>query len=71
LAAGRERRGVPEGMDFLDCLGPDTSAIVFRLLCDPADLARASAVSRSWRRFGTRAQIPWICLHGIHLQYLV
>jgi hypothetical protein len=51
------------GMDFLECVGPDASAIVFRLLDDPADLARASAVSRSWRRFGTHAQILWICLH--------
>jgi hypothetical protein len=38
--------------DFLDFLGPDTSATVFTMLHDPADLARASAVSRSWRTFG-------------------
>ncbi|XP_062192543.1 F-box protein At4g00755-like [Phragmites australis] len=37
------------GVDFLEWLGPDTSAIVFTLLRDPADLANASAVSRSWR----------------------
>ncbi|XP_047072916.1 F-box protein At4g00755-like [Lolium rigidum] len=37
--------------DFLDFLGPDTSATVFTMLHDPADLARASAVSRSWRTF--------------------
>ncbi|PUZ35949.1 hypothetical protein GQ55_9G001000 [Panicum hallii var. hallii] len=37
--------------DFLQWLGPDTSAIVFTLLHHPADLARASAVSRSWRTF--------------------
>uniref|UniRef100_A0ACD5VFZ4 Uncharacterized protein n=1 Tax=Avena sativa TaxID=4498 RepID=A0ACD5VFZ4_AVESA len=42
--------GEAQGMDFLHCLGPDTSATVFSLLDDPADLARASAVSRSWRR---------------------
>ncbi|XP_062217033.1 F-box protein At4g00755-like [Phragmites australis] len=39
------------GWDFLEWVGPDTSACVFRLLDDPADLARAAAVSRSWRRF--------------------
>ncbi|GJN36675.1 hypothetical protein PR202_gb25557 [Eleusine coracana subsp. coracana] len=37
------------GVDFLEWLGPDTSAVVFALLRDPADIARASAVSRSWR----------------------
>jgi hypothetical protein len=37
---------------MLECLGPDTSAIVFTLLHHPVDLARASAVSRSWRTFG-------------------
>ncbi|OEL17588.1 F-box protein [Dichanthelium oligosanthes] len=39
------------GWDFLKWLGPDTSACVFHRLDDPADLARAAAVSRSWRRF--------------------
>ena len=39
--------------DFLDWVGPDTSSCIFQLLDDPADLARAAAVSRSWRRFGT------------------
>ncbi|KAE8795239.1 F-box protein [Hordeum vulgare] len=39
------------GLDFLESLGPDNSATVFSLLDDPADLARATAVSRSWRRF--------------------
>ncbi|XBI16432.1 hypothetical protein VPH35_058689 [Triticum aestivum] len=39
------------GLDFLESLGPDISATVFSLLDDPADLARATAVSRSWRRF--------------------
>lgn len=38
-------------LDFVEWLGPDTSTTVFTLLDDPADLARASAVSRSWRRF--------------------
>uniref|UniRef100_A0ACD5WCC6 Uncharacterized protein n=1 Tax=Avena sativa TaxID=4498 RepID=A0ACD5WCC6_AVESA len=37
--------------DFLEFLGPDTSATVFTMLHDPADLARAAAVSRSWRAF--------------------
>nr|CAB3497275.1 unnamed protein product [Digitaria exilis] len=37
--------------DFLDWVGPDTSACIFHLLDDPTDLARAAAVSRSWRRF--------------------
>ncbi|KAL6660282.1 hypothetical protein ACP70R_002404 [Stipagrostis hirtigluma subsp. patula] len=40
-----------DGWDFLDWVGSDTSACIFRLLDDPADLARAAAVSRSWRRF--------------------
>jgi len=42
------------GWDFLHWLGPDTSACVFHRLDDPTDLARAAAVSRSWRQFGTR-----------------
>ncbi|WOL06271.1 F-box protein [Canna indica] len=37
--------------DFLEPLGPDASTRVFTLLDDPADLVRATAVSRSWRRF--------------------
>ncbi|KAM3280644.1 hypothetical protein ACQJBY_047444 [Aegilops geniculata] len=37
--------------DFVDYLGPDTSATVFAMLHHPADLARASAVSRCWRQF--------------------
>ncbi|CAO2189244.1 unnamed protein product [Urochloa humidicola] len=36
-------------MDFVERLGPDASAAVFAVLRDPADLARAAAVSRSWR----------------------
>ncbi|RCV29519.1 hypothetical protein SETIT_6G020100v2 [Setaria italica] len=36
-------------MDFVDRLGPDASAAVFAVLRDPADLAHAAAVSRSWR----------------------
>lgn len=39
------------GWDFLDWVGPDTSSCIFQLLDDPADLARAAAVSRSWRQF--------------------
>ncbi|CAM0878449.1 unnamed protein product [Alopecurus aequalis] len=42
---------MPPATDFLDFLGPDTSATVFTMLQHPADLARASAVSRSWREF--------------------
>ncbi|XP_020084389.1 F-box protein At4g00755 isoform X2 [Ananas comosus] len=37
--------------DFLQWLGPDASTCVFASLDDPSDLVRASAVSRSWRRF--------------------
>ncbi|KAG2582538.1 F-box protein At4g00755-like isoform X2 [Panicum virgatum] len=37
------------GVDFVERLGPDASAAVFAVLRDPADLARAAAVSRSWR----------------------
>ncbi|CAM0879897.1 unnamed protein product [Alopecurus aequalis] len=52
-------------MDFLEYLGPDTSAIVFRQLDDPADLAHASAVSRSWRRFVIANQFSKIqCLRA-------
>ncbi|KAG1362310.1 putative F-box protein [Cocos nucifera] len=37
--------------DFLEWLGPDTSTSVLMCLNDPSDIVRASAVSRSWRRF--------------------
>ncbi|XP_017700630.2 F-box protein At4g00755-like isoform X2 [Phoenix dactylifera] len=37
--------------DLLEWLGPDTSTTVFMCLDNAADLVRASAVSRSWRRF--------------------
>ncbi|KAJ0962078.1 hypothetical protein J5N97_029906 [Dioscorea zingiberensis] len=37
--------------DFVEWLGPDTSSSVILLLGDPGDLVRASAVSKSWRRF--------------------
>jgi len=47
-----------DGADFLQWLDPDTSAIVFTLLHHPADLARASAVSRSWRTFGLPSVHP-------------
>ncbi|KAJ1299107.1 hypothetical protein BS78_01G505900 [Paspalum vaginatum] len=43
--------GAGAGWDFLEWVGPDTSSCVFELLYHPADLARAAAVSRSWRRF--------------------
>uniref|UniRef100_A0ACD5V8U2 Uncharacterized protein n=1 Tax=Avena sativa TaxID=4498 RepID=A0ACD5V8U2_AVESA len=38
--------------DFLELVGPDISTTcVFSRLDDPADLVRAAAVSRTWRRF--------------------
>ncbi|KAL6499311.1 hypothetical protein OROHE_025974 [Orobanche hederae] len=37
------------GIDFLQCLETDTSIYIMSFLDDPADLARASAVSRYWR----------------------
>ncbi|KAJ3682108.1 hypothetical protein LUZ60_014681 [Juncus effusus] len=40
-----------DGSDFLEWIGSDSSAIVFDFLDDPADLVRASAVSKSWRQF--------------------
>ncbi|TVU48617.1 hypothetical protein EJB05_08258 [Eragrostis curvula] len=43
--------GGGDGWDFLDWVGLDTSACIFRLLDDPADLVRAATVSRSWRQF--------------------
>ncbi|CAM0946532.1 unnamed protein product [Alopecurus aequalis] len=39
------------GGDLLEWVSPDISACVFRLLDQPADLVRAAAVSRTWRRF--------------------
>ncbi|KAJ3690360.1 hypothetical protein LUZ61_019524 [Rhynchospora tenuis] len=39
------------GSDLLEWLGPDASIRVFSYLEDPADLVRATAVSRSWRQF--------------------
>uniref|UniRef100_A0ACD5WR10 Uncharacterized protein n=1 Tax=Avena sativa TaxID=4498 RepID=A0ACD5WR10_AVESA len=37
--------------DFLDWVGPDISASIFRTFDHPADLLRASLAKRSWRRF--------------------
>ncbi|KAJ4778590.1 F-box protein [Rhynchospora pubera] len=37
--------------DILQWLGPDASIRVFNYLDNPADLARAGAVSKSWRKF--------------------
>ncbi|CAI8600436.1 unnamed protein product [Vicia faba] len=37
--------------DFLSWVDPDTSLNIFKCLDDPADLARVSCVSRSWRDF--------------------
>ncbi|XP_077243127.1 F-box protein At4g00755-like [Tasmannia lanceolata] len=37
--------------DFLHLLGDDVSMEVFMCLDDPSDIARASSVSHSWRRF--------------------
>ncbi|CAI8600853.1 unnamed protein product [Vicia faba] len=37
--------------DFLSWVDPDTSLNIFKCLDDPADLARVSCVSRSWRGF--------------------
>uniref|UniRef100_A0A453NJ92 F-box domain-containing protein n=1 Tax=Aegilops tauschii subsp. strangulata TaxID=200361 RepID=A0A453NJ92_AEGTS len=36
--------------DLLEWIGPDVSACVFSRLDHPADLVRAAAVSRTWRR---------------------
>uniref|UniRef100_A0A0E0D0J0 F-box domain-containing protein n=1 Tax=Oryza meridionalis TaxID=40149 RepID=A0A0E0D0J0_9ORYZ len=46
-----EKKEEEARFDFLEWIGQDTSAAVFTFLDHPADLARASAVSRSWRRF--------------------
>ncbi|WVZ61384.1 hypothetical protein U9M48_011268 [Paspalum notatum var. saurae] len=60
MGMGKE---VEERADFLEWLGPDTSSIVFTLLHHPADLARASSVSRSWRTFVIENQFSKIqCL---------
>ncbi|KAL5727686.1 hypothetical protein ACHQM5_000854 [Ranunculus cassubicifolius] len=39
--------------DFLQLLGPDVSSNILSCLDDPADLIRASSVSRSWQQFVT------------------
>ncbi|KAJ4777336.1 F-box protein [Rhynchospora pubera] len=39
------------GSDLLEWLGPDASIRVFSYLEHPADLVRATVVSRSWRQF--------------------
>jgi hypothetical protein len=54
------------GWDFLDWVGLDTSAGIFHLLDDPADLVRAAAVSRSWRQFGMRLPFPSPSLTHTH-----
>lgn len=38
--------------DFLDSLDPDVSSKILMGLDDPADIVRASSVSRLWRDFG-------------------
>lgn len=40
------------GMDFVDFLETDVSRKILTSLEDPADLARVSSVSRTWRWFG-------------------
>ncbi|CAA6673631.1 unnamed protein product [Spirodela intermedia] len=48
----REQVGDMENRcDFLEWLGSDTSTAVLACLDDPADIVRASSVSRAWRRF--------------------
>lgn len=47
--------------DFLEWLGPDASAAVLTRLDDPEDLARVSAVSWSWRKFG---ELPRFLIGG-------
>lgn len=37
--------------DILEVLGPDSSTNILSFLDDPADLIRATSVSRSWRQF--------------------
>jgi hypothetical protein len=74
--AGMEEEMAEPSTDFLDFLGPDTSAIVFTMLHDPADLARASAVSRSWRTFGRYLQFLFcphtmIMLYTLNLRYIL
>ncbi|OEL18106.1 F-box protein [Dichanthelium oligosanthes] len=49
MVVEKEEATAAAGMDFMERLGPDTSAVVFAALRDPADLARAATVSRSWR----------------------
>ena len=52
MVVDEEGHAAAAGVDFVERLGPDASAIVFAALRDPADLARAAAVSRSWRTLG-------------------
>ncbi|KAL3814871.1 hypothetical protein ACJIZ3_016139 [Penstemon smallii] len=46
-----DRQKVDTRIDFLQCLETDMSLNVMSFLDDPADLVRASAVSRFWRQF--------------------
>ncbi|MQL88801.1 hypothetical protein Taro_021359 [Colocasia esculenta] len=65
--------------DFLEWLGPDTSTTVLMRLDDPADIARVSSVSRSWRRFvrnlssleesGSGDSMEWESLQREHRTY--
>jgi len=38
--------------DFLEALDSDVAVKILKFLDDPADVVRASSVSRSWRDFG-------------------
>lgn len=47
--------------DFLDSLDPDVSSKILMSLDDPADIVRASSVSRTWRDFGKLVYLGVIC----------
>lgn len=44
-------------MDFLDLIADDASVAVLLSLDDPADLARACSVSKSWYHLGKNNEI--------------
>jgi len=50
--------------DLLQALDPDVSTKILMCLDDPADIVRASSVSRSWRDFGK-------CLVGLSMLILI
>lgn len=56
-------------MDFLQFLETDMVLNIFSCLDDPADLGRASIVSRSWRDFGELQIMSFLILLVLAICY--